>query len=362
MMRKRYRGDKPRLPRRNRAWFVRELVFLAVVGALLLYALGHVVAFRSTREIEHRVLVEIPEGASVGEIAAMLEGLGLTVAPRRFVLAARILGYEEKLQAGSYEFGPRFSEMDVLTALSRGEVAVRRVTIPEGSRAEQIAVILDVAVGMDSNEFVERVHDPAVVARLGFHAPSLEGYLMPDTYRVELDMTVSGAIEMMTWGTRRVMERYSSRAESLGMTMHEILTLASIVESEAMLNRERSRISAVYHNRLDSAWRLEADPTVRYAKGVYHRKLYYSDLRYESPYNTYRNKGLPPGPICSPGRASIIAALYPLEGNDEYFFVANGDGTHTFTHTFREHSQARERIAQERKKRVQFSLDAGLGE
>jgi UPF0755 protein len=361
-MRKRYRGDKPRLPRRSRAWFVRELVFLVVVGVLLLYALGHVVAFVSMREIKHRVLVEIPEGKSVGEIAAMLESVGLTVAPRRFVLATRILGYEEELQAGSYEFGPRFSEMDVLTALNRGEVAVRRVTIPEGFRAEQIAEILEAAVGMDREEFMERVRDPAVVARLGFHAPSLEGYLMPDTYRVELDMTVGEAIEMTIWGTRRIMERYSPRAESLGMTMHEILTLASIVESEAMFNRERARISAVYHNRLGSAWRLEADPTVRYAKGVYHRKLFYSDLRDESPYNTYRNKGLPPGPICSPGMASIIAALYPLEGNDEYFFVANGDGTHTFTRTFHEHAAARERIARERKERAEFSLDAALGE
>lgn len=361
-MRKRYRGDKPRLPRRSRAWFIRELILVVVLGAFLLYALGHVVAFRSTREIEHRVVVEIPEGASVGAIAAMLANRGLTVAPRRFILAARILGHEESLQAGSYEFGPRFSEMDVLIALSRGEVAVRTVTVPEGFRAEQIAVLFDAAVGMDTEEFVRRVHDPATVARLGFHAPSLEGYLMPDTYRVELNMTVGEAIEMMTWGTRRIMERHSSRAESLSMTMHEILTLASIVESEAVFDRERARISAVYHNRLRNAWRLEADPTVRYAKGVYHRRLFYSDLRDPSPYNTYRNRGLPPGPICSPGTASIIAALHPLEGIEDFFFVANGDGTHTFTETFREHSAAKERIAREREERAQFSLDAVLDE
>ena len=148
------------------------------------------------------------------------------------------------------------------------------------------------------------------------------------------------------------------RADSLGLTRHEVLTLASIIESEAMLDRERGRISAVYHNRLARGWRLEADPTVRYALGNYRRKLYYGDLDTDSPYNTYRNTGLPPGPICSPGRASIRAALYPERDSQDFFFVANGDGSHTFSESYRGHIEAQQRMALERERR-EFSLDDG---
>ncbi|MCD4690862.1 endolytic transglycosylase MltG, partial [bacterium] len=266
---------------------------------------------------------------------------------------------------GAYEFGPRYSELELLLALSHGEVATRRVTIPEGYRIEQIAVLLEGAVELDAVEFVRLAYDPEVVARLGFHAPSLEGYLFPDTYRVELAMGEMDAIEMMTWETHRLMDEHAARAESLCLSMHEVLKLASIIEAEALFDRERPRIAAVYHNRLDAGRRLEADPTVRYAKRVYHRKLYYSDLRFDSPYNTYRHSGLPPGPIGSPGAASIRAALHPLSGSDEFFFVANGDGTHSFSRTFSEHVQARERISAERRaatEHAEFSLDDGGSE
>jgi UPF0755 protein len=166
---------------------------------------------------------------------------------------------------------------------------------------------------------------------------------------------------MMVDETMRVLDsRKAARAESLGMSIHEILTLASIIEMEAMLDGERGRISAVYHNRLERGWRLEADPTVRYAIGRFHRKLYYKDLDVDSPYNTYRRSGLPPGPICSPGKASIEAALYPAAEVEEFFFVANGDGTHTFSETFAEHVKARQRIEREREAK-EFSLDTGEG-
>ena len=208
-------------------------------------------------------------------------------------------------------------------------------------------------------EFMDLVHDPTLASSLGISAPSLEGYLHPETYRIQLDAAPREAIEMMVDETMRLFDRRSvARAESLGMSVHEILTLASIIETEAMLDSERERISAVYHNRLGSGWRLEADPTVRYAIGNFRRRLYYRDLEVDSPYNTYRRGGLPPGPICSPGRASIEAALYPLAGSEEFFFVSNGDGTHTFSETFAEHVRARQRIQQEREAK-EFSLDTG---
>lgn len=361
-------GDRvtpPEPQRRRRGWFVRDVVIVSVVAVILFVFLMQGLAFLRTREIERRILVQIPEGSSFGEIAGTLEAAGLVHDMQRFRFAARVLGMDETLQAGAYEFGPRYSELELLLTLNQGEVATRRVTIPEGYRIEQIAVLLEGAVGLDADEFARLANDPEVVALLGFHAPTLEGYLYPDTYRVELDMSEMAAIEMMTWEIRNIIDRHSARAETLGLTMHEVLTLASIIEAEALFDRERPRISAVYHNRLQTGQRLEADPTVRYAKGVYHRKLYYSDLRFESPYNTYRNSGLPPGPIGSPGTASILAALYPLSGSDEFFFVANGDGTHTFSRTFSEHVRARERINAERRGEAllpEFSLDDGGSE
>ncbi len=362
------RGDAVRPPaprKRRRAWFLRDVIILSVVAAGALFVLIEGLAFLAVREVDRRILVQVPEGATFAEISRILEDANLVTDPRRFRLAARILDMDDALQAGSYEFGPPYSELELLLSLSHGEVATRRVTIPEGYRVEQIAILLEGAVGLDPDEFIRLANDPAVVVRLGFAAPSLEGYLYPDTYRVELDMSPMDAIEMMTWQTRKTVERYASRAESLGMTMHEVLTLASIIEAEALFDRERPRISAVYHNRLAAGRRLEADPTVRYAKGVYHRKLYYSDLRFESPYNTYRNTGLPPGPIGSPGEASIRAALFPDEDSEEFFFVANGDGTHSFSRTFTEHVRARERIRAGEAATAdsqEFSLDDGRSE
>jgi UPF0755 protein len=187
------------------------------------------------------------------------------------------------------------------------------------------------------------------MSELGVKAPSLEGYLFPDTYRFRLGTTAREAIVKMVAETERIFDlRRRGRADSIGMTVLEVLTLASIVEAEAMIDRERPRIAAVYHNRLEHGWRLEADPTVRYAMGNYRRKLYYGDLDVDSPYNTYRNTGLPPGPICSPGLSSIDAVLYPRPDTHDFFFVSNGDGTHSFSRTFDEHIRARNRVARAR--------------
>jgi len=244
-------------------------------------------------------------------------------------------------------------------ALRYGDVAGRRVTIPEGYRASQVAALLEGVLDIDSGEFMELVHDPDVMNALGVTAPSLEGYLHPDTYNFRLDASSLEAINIMVGETMRFMDpALVARADSMDMTVHQVLTLASIIETEALFNSERPRISAVYHNRLREGWRLEADPTVRYALGTFRRRLYYKDLEVDSPYNTYRYTGLPPGPICNPGNASILAALYPEEDSEDFFFVANGDGTHTFSRTFAEHVKAKERARAQREGEDKgFSLD-----
>jgi UPF0755 protein len=362
---------KPRIPgamslwRRMRGkWFVRDLILVVVVALFTFGALTQAFWFLSVREIDGRVLVEIPEGANVRNIAVILHREGLVRDPAKFVLASQLLRLTKDLQAGTYEFGPEFSELQVLLALRYGEVAGRHVTIPEGYRASQIAGILESKLGIPSAEFMRLVNDPELMTDLGVSAPSLEGYLHPDTYRFRLGTTAREAVVRMVDETWRLFDsRRRARADSIGMTALEVLTLASIVEAEAMLDRERPRIAAVYHNRLEHGWRLEADPTVRYALGNYRRKVYYGDLDVDSPYNTYRNTGLPPGPICSPGTASIDAVLYPRRNTHDFFFVSNGDGTHTFSRTFEEHVRARNALsgAQEDSE-GEFPLDTDLGE
>jgi UPF0755 protein len=345
-------------------WFVRDLVLVVVVALFAFGALTQAFWFLSVREIDERVLVDIPEGASVRRIAAMLHREGLVRDPAKFVLAAQLLRLTTDLQAGTYEFGPEFSELEVLLALRYGDVAGRVVTVPEGYRASQIGGVLEDKLAIDPEEFMRLVHDGALMSELGVSAPSLEGYLHPDTYRFRLGTSPREAIVRMIAETRRVFNgRRAARAESIGMTILEVLTLASIVEAEAMLDSERARIAAVYHNRLEHGWKLEADPTVRYALGSYRRKVYYGDLDVESPYNTYRNTGLPPGPICSPGLASIDASLYPLQNTGEFFFVSNGDGTHSFSRTFDEHIRARNAVSGGQDDvEAEFPLDTGWSE
>lgn len=355
-----FRRPRPSpIPRRRRLWFARDLLVVGVTALVAFGAFTQMVWFLSTRELDGRVLVRIPEGASVREIASILHDNGLVRDEDKFVMAVRALRLSGRLQAGLYEFGPVYSEFEVLTVLRSGVVAGRHILIPEGYRATQIADALEGVLGIDSDEFMQLVRDQETAASLGITASSLEGYLHPDTYRMRVGTTAEDAIETMVRETRRFFDvRKIARAESLGMTVHEVLTLASIVEAEAMFDRERRRISAVFHNRLRHGWRLEADPTVRYALGNYRRKLYFKDLEIDSPYNTYRYTGLPPGPVCNPGKASIVAALHPLLGSEEFFFVANGDGTHTFSKTFAEHVKAKARARAPGKAEGEgFSLD-----
>jgi UPF0755 protein len=353
-------AEAARSRKRSRwAQLAHDLAVVCVTTLVVFGALMQMLSFLTTREIGERVMVEIPPGAGLREIAGILKDAGLVDDTTKFVMAARVLRFSGSLQAGSYEFGPEFSELEVLLALKYGEVAARHITIPEGYRAAEIAALLEGVLGIKAEEFMSLVSDQEFMAELGVLAPSLEGYLHPDTYSVRLGMTAADVARMMVAQTNTILnERRAARAESLGMTELDVLTLASIIEAEAAVEGERSRISAVYHNRLREGWKLEADPTVRYAIGNFDRTLSFNNLEVDSPYNTYRHAGFPPGPICNPGVASIDAALRPERGCEDFFFVSNGDGTHTFSKTFAEHTEAIHRIAREREQR-EFSLDTG---
>jgi UPF0755 protein len=221
------------------------------------------------------------------------------------------------------------------------------VTIPEGYAIADIAPLLARTLGVEEDSVLAATRDSTLREKLDVPTPTLEGYLFPDTYSFPDGTTGRAAVEAMVRRFEQVWQpEWNEKLQQMALSRHDIMTLASIVEKEAKLPAERPVIAAVYLNRLRIGMRLQADPTVQYALGRHASRLFYKDLRVDSPYNTYKYPGLPPGPIASPGEASIEAALYPA--NVPYlYFVAHPDGHHEFRQTFSEHSQARAQIRRE---------------
>lgn len=291
-------------------------------------------------ETGERVRVVVDEGATFAAIARDLEARGLLPRPWTLKLYARVTGDDRRVQHGTYQFATGTPPVDMLRAFVRGDVLAFLVTVPEGFNVWQVAGSFD-STGVDSTSLLAVVTDAELARSFEIPARTLEGYLFPDTYRVPFGSTAREVSEQMVSRSRAAWtDDYQRRANEIGMSRHQVMTLASIVEAEARAADERPTIAAVYHNRLKKRMRLEADPTVAYAMGGFRGRLYYKDLAIDSPYNTYQRAGLPPGPICNPGEASIRAALYPAEGVDALYFVARGDGRHVFSNTLREHNAA----------------------
>ncbi len=330
----------------------RTLIAIAVVGTVfIVYVVTDVTRPAGTPGGEP-VRVMVSEGEGFGTLLAELRANGLITRGWTFKFFARVLGHDRDIRHGTYEFVRGTAPVEILRALVRGDVLTIRVTVPEGFTSWQIAGVFAPA-GIDSAGIMDAIGDPELVASLRLPVPTLEGYLFPDTYLVPYGNTARDVVGQMLhrssadWTPER--ER---RAGELGMTRHEVLTLASIVEAEARVPEERPRVAAVYHNRLARGMRLEADPTVAYGMGGFRGRLYYKDLKVDSPYNTYLHPGLPPGPICSPGAASVDAALYPDPEEHALYFVARGDGRHVFSVTLQEHNLAVQEARRERARRL----------
>jgi UPF0755 protein len=293
-----------------------------------------------TRNFQTREVL-IPRGAGVETIAGILKANGLVESPTLFVLAARVLGHDRNLKAGRYTIPVGASIYRILHQLSSGMGKRDMVTVPEGLRVEQVAQILAAQARIDPSRFLAMTRDSAFAASLGVPAERLEGYLYPDTYPFYPLLSPDEVARVMVDRALRVFEEEMNLPGARqGLTMHQLVTLASIVEAETALSSERARIAAVFYNRLKRGMMLQSDPTVMYALGIYKNRVYYSDLNVKSPYNTYRNRGIPPGPIGSPGRAAMHAVLFPLPDSTELYFVARGDGTHIFTKTWAQHVAA----------------------
>jgi UPF0755 protein len=311
---------------------------IALVAAVLAGLLLVLTWDRPGRPVD----VVVPQGASLAAVIDSLSARGVIRAGALFELYARARRADRKIKAGHYLLETNSSWASTLRAITRGEVVTRPMTIPEGFMLAQMIPRLAEATGRPPEAIEESLERPGIEEVFEVPGPGLEGYLFPDTYLFAEGVEIDAVLEAMTERYRAVWtpER-RARLEELGMTEREIVTLASIVQAEARRVEEMPRIAGVYHNRLEIGWLLEADPTVLYALGGYRARLLYAaiDSVADNPYNTYRQSGLPPGPIGAPGEAAIDAALHPTD--DYLFFVARPDGTHVFTRSLAEHNQAR---------------------
>jgi UPF0755 protein len=321
---------------------VRDCLILAVItGFVFVLVETFVPAAVRTEKYVH---VVVDRGMSFAQIANRFEESGLVRNDLVFRALGRIFRIERRAKAGRYRFPPAANLVDILKALYRGATYREQIVVPPGRRIEQIADLMAKGAAVDSTEFVRLARDAAFAASLGVPSTSVEGFLYPETYDIEWREEPPSVLERMVTAFFRVFDdSLRARACELGLTVGQVVTLASIIEKEAYLVAEKPKISAVFHNRLRLDMKLQADPTVRYALSKWKGGLRYSDLKFESPFNTYLFRGLPPCPICSPGESSLLAALYPRKDMDEVFFVAQGDGSHCFTKTGRDHEQAKAR-------------------
>ncbi|MCX6133589.1 MAG: endolytic transglycosylase MltG [Ignavibacteriales bacterium] len=316
----------------------------AVAIVLLALASGTMYAIffaSNTSVLASERTVIIPRGASFRTVLDSLESSGVLRVRWTLSLAGRVLGLTKTMKVGKYLFPRGLSNIAILNDLAEGKSRILiNIPIPEGWRMERIALQCGKILGVDSQRFISLCDNSSFRKELGIDAPSIEGYLLPDTYKFLWQVSEEEIIERMVGEFRKFYaDSLKRRQDDLGFSMKEVLALASIVEGEAILDRERPVIAGVYLNRLKKRMRLEADPTVQYALPEWKRRLTYSDLRIDSPYNTYLYYGLPPGPINNPGRKSILAALYP-EKHSFLYFVADGTGGHVFSRNYAEHQKA----------------------
>ncbi|MFH1314446.1 MAG: endolytic transglycosylase MltG [Candidatus Eisenbacteria bacterium] len=321
---------------------IRDGLAMGVLTAVCLVTTG-IFSQAGFHEPRH-VYVVIDRGISFSEIGERFQSSGLIKDGLVFLVLGRVFGIEHRAKAGRYRFAGASNMIDILHTLYKGATYREKVLVRPGRTIEVVGGILGEKAAIDSVSFVSLCYDSTFVRGLGVPSITAEGYLFPDTYDIEWQEDAESVMRRMVSGFFRVFDdSLHARAGQMGMTVNEAVTLASIIEREAMLDEERPKISAVFHNRLRRGMRLQADPTVRYALKKWRGRVLYEDLKFDSPYNTYRVYGLPPRPICNPGLASMIAALNPIPGSDDLYFVAQGDGSHYFSTNSGEHLQAKGR-------------------
>jgi UPF0755 protein len=313
------------------------LGFKAIVFLALLLTMPHDTP-------EGLIFVTVPHGKTAGEIGESLAQQGLPINPATFSLVTLLTGTDKKLGSGVYSIGRSFSLLELLESLTSGGGLSVKISFPEGLTMNEVASRLSSELAVDEALVLSLSKNKSFADSLVRGEANLEGFLFPDTYR--FPPNASGRLVLRTMATRfqEVFdESMRNAARRAGLTSREAVVLASIIEKEAKLPEERPIISAVFHNRLSVGRPLESCATVRFFLQKPIEPLTYADLETRSPYNTYLNAGLPPDPICSPGKASLEAAVYPASV-DYLYFVAKGDGSHIFSRTLDEHNLAKQRM------------------
>jgi len=317
----------------------REITFIIITVVFCLGVLFYLHFFVPSSFKGEWKEVKIPEGTNYTKGVNILREEGIIKNALPLLLIGRVTGADRKLRAGYYYLSASMGPWDVFNRLKKGLIIEYAITIQEGATLEDIKLKLR-EKGLIDEESWKLVKDKDFLASLGIKAPSLEGYLYPDTYNLAKGMKPENILRIIVERLReKIKDSLKKRIEELGMSENEVLTLASIIEKEAQVDEERPLISAVYHNRLRKKMPLQADPTAIYGVKKNGEKIVRSDLRKHTKYNTYIIKGLPPGPIASPGIKSINAALYPADV-DYLYFVSKNDGTHHFSRTPEEHLNA----------------------
>jgi UPF0755 protein len=281
---------------------------------------------------------EIAKGETFNNVVERLYGEGIIPDKINMKIAGFIYGAEKKIRAARYHIPNRLSYLDLLELFIEGDAEfMRTVKIRDGLSIKWMSYVLKKDALVDSADFISLAFDKSFADSLGVGKTSLEGYLLPGTYEIYENSSAREVIIKLYNSFRQFLnDSLKTRMDSIGSSTHEVLTLASIIKGETSLRGEMPTISGVYHNRLRIGMRLQADPTVQYLLSGGWRRLLHKDLLLDSPYNTYKYAGLPPGPINNPGKDAILAALYP-EDHNYIYFVADGKGGHKFSSTYSEH-------------------------
>ena len=294
-------------------------------------------------KIKATKIIFIKKGTPLKKVSEVLEQEGIIRSRHFFVFVTTLLGKKRMIKAGEYEFHTPMLPLETLSVLTKGQVKFHLVTIPEGFTLSQIAQLLDASNLVERKGFLEKTSSPSFINALGLSSlagPTLEGYLFPDTYNLLREMEPEEAIQMMVHQFKKVFgPDFARRASELGISEREVVILASIIEKETSLPEEKPLISAVFHNRLRRKIPLQSDPTVIYGIKDFNGNLTKEDLMRPTPYNTYVIVGLPPTPICNPGKDSLLAAVHPAPVSYLYF-VSKNDGSHYFSSDIEEHNQA----------------------
>ncbi len=327
-------------------------IVLVVVMAMVAAGAGYLYALRPATGSGSAVggIVHIKRGLGAADVAYLLAGHGYIRYPTVFGIHLVLTGQTDRLQSGYYEISSDMSVPQIIQRLTEGPHAAANLTIPEGLTIAQIAELVETTLLVKADDFKAKATAQAVKNRLGVQLPptaaSAEGYLFPETYRFELGTNPSTIVNRMVEEFRQrfmiPVWQATPPAERWGR-LHEVVTLASLVEEEAKVDEERPVIAGVLLNRLKQGMKLQCDATVQYALPERKARLTREDLKMQSPYNTYLHKGLPPGPISNPGLPSLQAALKPAQ-TPYLYYVARGDGTHIFSRTYQEHLAAIKKI------------------